>query len=1066
MNNASNLKSEHLVLAGVVTCFVLSGFAALLYQTAWMRQFSLVFGTSELAIAAVLSAYMGGLALGAGIASRFVSKITRPVLVYGLLEAGIALSALAVPLLLKLASLLYIALLGGQAEPVDASGLGQSFFYLIVAFIVLLIPTTFMGATLPLLTKYVVRTNEQIGSRVGMLYATNTVGAIGGTLVAAFLLLPRFGLNGTVWFGVAINLLVFVLAALLARRFGDLVEQKDTASLTATDSRGLVASVSARRQWILPIMLMSGANSFIYEVLWTRLLGHVLGGSIAAFATMLAGFLSGIAIGSAIASRFATERESSTRLFILVQCGIAVTSILIYQFLPLTIREGVGLNGNILLAISVLLPATIFIGATFPLAVRMLAIDQRDAASSSAKVYSWNTVGAIFGATAAAFFLIPMLKYEGAIKFAVLLNALLAFAAVTLIGKQPRFLIAGVLAFVIGLGVIYKPSMPEDILRASPVYAQPGGDILFYEVGRSATVLVIEENGYLNLRTNGLPEASTSLKGAPPGRHNQHMLSILPVLARPDTESMLIVGLGAGVALEGVPPTVREIDVIELEPQVVVANQFFADKRAIDPLADPRFNIIINDARSALTLTNKKYDAIVSQPSHPWTAGASHLYTREFMQLAKDHLSEDGVFLQWMNTQFVDEALLKSLSATLLDVFPNVRVYQWDPEVLFFLGSDAPLDVEQDMARTGRPIDDAPLSYFEKGVGSVEDVVAAIAMNQENIEAFADGAELITDNNNLLATGAAQAMDQGRVLYRNDLYRLLKPYDPLMQASSPVRRILGDQLNFSYISRRMEDAFMTPRAIDLAGSLIDAGNAQSLVMIGRGQARQGEREESQRNLNRALDADPLDQQARYGLLQPWLSNISIEAEVPEYVTDELAKLDGTASATLQGLVATRNGDMFALVNLDPELASVLPSDLWYSDSVKLRAEWRIRLTTPEYQPRMANEATALIDSAMAFSPDFSFYLMRLKSTELAGDIPSALETARRLLFLIGRDVEGAEDGSISLGPQTLDLRTRQIDEVESILEKLSNEGLAAQADIEIIIANITDIKSKLALLGA
>lgn len=187
------------ILVGVVSCFVLSGFAALVYQTAWMRQFSLVFGTSELAVAAVLAAYMGGLALGAGIAARYVHRVTRPVLFYGTLEAGIAIAALSVPLLLSLLNGLYIAVFGGQPEPVDASGLGQSIFYVATAFIVLAIPTAFMGATLPLLTKYVVRSEEQIGPRVGLLYATNTVGAVGGTVVAGFVLLPALGLAGTVY---------------------------------------------------------------------------------------------------------------------------------------------------------------------------------------------------------------------------------------------------------------------------------------------------------------------------------------------------------------------------------------------------------------------------------------------------------------------------------------------------------------------------------------------------------------------------------------------------------------------------------------------------------------------------------------------------------------------------------------------------------------------------------------------------------------------------------------------------------------------------------------------------
>jgi spermidine synthase len=205
------------LFAGVIACFVLSGFAALLYQTAWMRQFSVVFGTSELAVATVLSAYMAGLALGAWVAGRIVDRITRPVLVYGVLEALIAVSALCVPLLLKGANLLYVLVLGGQPELPDASGLGQSFFYLVVTFVVLVIPTACMGATLPLLTRYVVNSEDQIGPRVGLLYASNTAGAIGGTLVAGFMLLPVLGLYATIGIGAAINLVVFLLAALIAQ---------------------------------------------------------------------------------------------------------------------------------------------------------------------------------------------------------------------------------------------------------------------------------------------------------------------------------------------------------------------------------------------------------------------------------------------------------------------------------------------------------------------------------------------------------------------------------------------------------------------------------------------------------------------------------------------------------------------------------------------------------------------------------------------------------------------------------------------------------------------------------
>lgn len=232
------LKSDLRILLGVAVCFVVSGYAALIYQTAWVRQFSLDFGTSELAVAAVLSAYMGGLSFGALIAARYIDRIERPVMFYGLVEAGIALSALAVPVLLLFTRYIYSLVLGGQSEPASSGGVIQPLFYLFFAFLVLAIPTILMGATLPLLTKYVVRNDNQIGTHVGFLYAVNTLGAVAGALAAGFFFLPLLGLNGTILVGVAANFLVFIIAAMIARTAHNdfLIEEqnKQLTSATAT----------------------------------------------------------------------------------------------------------------------------------------------------------------------------------------------------------------------------------------------------------------------------------------------------------------------------------------------------------------------------------------------------------------------------------------------------------------------------------------------------------------------------------------------------------------------------------------------------------------------------------------------------------------------------------------------------------------------------------------------------------------------------------------------------------------------------------------------------------------
>ena len=1015
------------MLTGVTACFVLSGFAALIYQTAWMRQFSLVFGTSELAVATVLAAYMAGLALGAALAGRLVTRLRRPILAYGLLEAGVAASSLAVPLFLKLAGMLYVALMGGQAQPADAAGFTQPAFYLCVTFVALVIPTTCMGATLPILTRYVVHSDRQIGPRVGLLYSMNTLGAVAGTLTAAFWLLPALGLSGTVWVAIATNGLIFAVAAAIASRAGS------PPPSAATDAEAAPEALQpGTAAWILPLMLLSGANTFGYEVLWTRLLGHILGGSIISFATMLASFLSGIALGSAIASRFARNRERGAIGFIAAQIGIALTSAMIYRAVQHLTPEAAGLSGNVGLAIVVLLPAALCIGATFPFAVRVLTRDSAEAGPGSARVYAWNTLGAIAGATVAGYFLIPALRYEGTIRIAVLTSISIALLASIAVARRRPKLVASVAVAAGAVALFYHPLRPEQILRASPITDVHDGAMRYYEVGRSATVTVLESDGFFNLRTNGLPEASTNLEGAPPYQHNQRLLSVLPVLARPDTKEMLMIGFGAGVALESVPRSVSSVDVIELEPKVIAANRAIGAERQLDPLQDPRVQVIINDARSALALTDKRYDAVISQPSHPWTAGASHLYTREFMSLVHEHLQPGGVFLQWMNTQFVTESLLKSLCATILDVFPYARVYQWNPEILFFLGSDRPLDVERALAETGRPIKDDPVQYFQRGIGSVEDLLVALTMDEPNMRAFAAGAAVLTDDMNRMATESALAMEHGTTLKFPQFVDLTLPYSPLLQPQSWIYQDFPIRLNFAYVSARLERMGLKKDAVVLADTLKRVGDNQSLLLIGLGLQRQGQQLESQRVLLSALLQDPGNSQIQYAILEPWINELGHEG-VPGYVTDIAAK----AAPPIRHLIAARNAaaarDWREVVALDDELAKTRTTDLWYLETVKLRADWRMKVTTPGYQPRLALEAERLIDNAIAIQDDPDFYSMRVGAAFVADRPLDVVETTRRLIYIFDREVDNAEEGRLEVNRGAIDLKLRQVEAARQVV---------------------------------
>jgi spermidine synthase len=548
-----------MLLTLVIACFVLSGFAALLYQVVWMRLFAIAFGTSEIAVAIVLAGYMAGLAIGAAVAARYVNRITRPVLVYGVLEGAIALAALALPFLVDVSGQLYAYFVGGQPAPPDASTFGQSLYYGIASFLVLLIPTALMGATLPMLARYAVTSDRNLGSRVSTLYSMNTFGAVGGTLVAGFVLLPALGLRGTMWVGVLVNGLVFILAIVLARYAGSLQDVSGSESVQKKTQQG--------SNFILPMILLSGVLSFVYEVLWTRMLSHVLGSSIYAFATMLSAFLTGIAIGAAAAGFVARNPWRAARIFAVCQFGIALASAFIYWRIEQSLPSSISYAA---VAFAVILPSTIFIGATYPLAVRAYAGNVADVGRASAIVYSWNTVGAIVGAIGGGFFIIPMLGFAGTAQLAVISNVLLGLAVLALCARQPswpalpRWQLAGGVVLLIGLTAAFQPQRPDEIVTRG-IFGGSGERLVrevHYSVGRSSTVLMTENQARFDLSTNGLPEAQIEFKGSPPRLLSQRWLGMWPVLARPEADSILVVGLGGGVVLEGVPASIGNLLVV------------------------------------------------------------------------------------------------------------------------------------------------------------------------------------------------------------------------------------------------------------------------------------------------------------------------------------------------------------------------------------------------------------------------------------------------------------------------------------------------------------------------
>ena len=944
----------------VLLCFLLSGFAALLYETVWTRQFALVFGTSELAIATVLAAYMGGLAAGAAVAGRVAATVTRPVLAYGILELGIALAALAVPFAIRLSIALARGMFGGQPNPPDAAGLPLALFYLGCAFLILLVPTALMGATLPLLARFAVRTDGEVGPRMATLYATNTVGAVLGTVGAAFVLMPWLGLSGTVMVGAAANAAVFVAAAALARAGGTAVPATPAASAAPA------VPVLDRRGIVLPIILLSGATSFSYELLWSRLLQHVLGSSTLAFATMLASFLAGIAIGSALAVRLAANAEKALRRLGAAEVGIALASLGVFLALDrlpelassMGQAAAPGRIGSAAMAVLVMLPAAICIGATFPLAVRALARGGQDAAAASARVYSWNTVGAILGSIGSGFFLIPLLGYVGIVTAAVALNLLLALAATLASEPRSRPLLATA-AVALALLVVWRPPMPWRLVTTSPLTMHPAETMpTLFAVGRSSTVGVTMGPGLWLMTTNGLPEGQILPAGVYRRSMLERWLGALPCLARPDAKSMLVVGFGAGTALEAVSSTLDRIDVIELEPEVLALNRQMQRIRAVDPLSDPRVHVHLNDARGALVLTDREYDIVVSQPSHPWTAGASHLYTREFFGLVRERLAPGGVFVQWIELNYVDEMLLKSLIGTLLDVFPNVRVYRpvYRSGVLF-VASDAPLPVEETAARA---IAASPDTFARAGVQAPEDVAAAIALDEEGTRKFAAGATLTTDDRNLFQSSATILSP----LWYQGGDMLLGPLDPLPRMAASLSRV--------YLARRLVSDFDLNRMRRLA---ISYGPAEQQAAAGLLALASEQPAEGERLLRTAIQQDPGNYEARMALVRLYRDRLlGGDAEVGAMA----AALPAPAAIVVEGWRLESRRDWEGLRALEPRFTSIAVQDPAYPDAQRLRARWRLEIG----DRAQLEEGVALIDMRlfpMSINPDDAILRARLSA---------------------------------------------------------------------------------------
>jgi spermidine synthase len=724
------------------------------------------------AASAVLAAFMGGLAAGAGAAGRYAGRLSpkRALAIYAGLEIAIAALALAMPLLL-------LAVRPLLAATYDNGG-GATFAFVRLASSVLLlcVPAACMGATFPIASRWMVRMASTAAQDAGGLYAANTLGAAAGAVLAGFVLIPAMGLQGTTFAGAALNVIAAAGAWVIAKSQGAAIGNPESGARAQGDnerskSRTPRSLIPDPRSLTLAAAALgaSGFASLTLQVVWTRLLVQILGPTTYAFSTVVSIFIIGIAIGAAGAARIASRLKHpgiGLACSLLISAGLALAAAASVDWALLRIgdivsnpdfRFGDVLQREVLMVSAMLLPMTIAFGTAFPFAVAMAGGDDDHVTEHIGLIYAVNTIGAILGSLLAGFLLVPAAGLFNTIRLVAAVSAITAIAILLNTartrGRMVGFGLAGALVIAIAFAPQWDPS-----LLSSGVYkyaaamrgpslatALTAGELLSYSEGATATVAVRRLTGTLSLAIDGKVDASNA-----GDMLTQRLLAHMPLLLHPDPKNVAILGLGSGVTLgSALQHPISAATVIEISPEVVEASRFFETENH-KALADPRTRVIVGDGRTHLMLADQRYDVIVSEPSNPWMAGIASLFTQEFFAGARSRLAPGGVLCQWAHTYDISNDDLRSIVATFLSVFPEGTLWLVGEADVLLVGSTEPLDARMAgiAAAMKRPrVAEDLATVGLKGPFSASSLFVA---SGEALRTWASGAKLQTDNRSAL----------------------------------------------------------------------------------------------------------------------------------------------------------------------------------------------------------------------------------------------------------------------------------------------------------------------------
>jgi spermidine synthase len=727
---------RRLVLLAVFTA---SGFAGLIYESLWAHYIKLLLGHAAYAQTLVLVVYMGGLSAGAWLASRS-DRWRDPLRAYGLTELAIGASALVFhALFVSLDAWLHASVLPGLTP-----GSAQLARWTL-ATLLMLPQAVLLGMTFPLMSAAVLRlAPERAGATIGMLYFTNCIGAAVGVLVGAFLLVPALGLPGALTVAGAANLGVAALALLLARGTAP------AAALTPTATGGPVARA------ILLAAALTGFASFIYEIVWVRLLSLVLGSTMQAFELMLSAFITGLAFGGLWVRHRADSVADPLRLAGWVQIAMGVLAagtLLIYaasfEWMGWLLRSVARTDGGYTLftlaghgiALAVMLPATFMAGMTLPL-FTTAALRAGAGERAVGRVYALNTLGCIAGAVVAVWLLLPFLGTHRALYLGAIIDVGLGLWLLRRSGVGRRSL---GLAVILGAGLLALVMLTyhHDTRRlASGVYRyartslSADTEVLYHRDGRTATIdLYREKGGNLVIATNGKPDAAFDPAGTVLQTDVSTMTSIAAIALglRPEAQEAAVIGFGSGMSTDVLLawPGLSAVHTIEIEPAMVEAARGFGAPVARAYL-DPRSRLHIDDAKAFFAVRQQRFDIVVSEPSNPWVSGVGNLFSLEFYTRLRQHLTPDGVLVQWLQLYEADEDLVASVYRALAPAFRNVEVFLPNDHDLMFVASDGPLTL------SAAPWSDPTLAALlaTRGLPRPADLAARRLADQQSLPAL------------------------------------------------------------------------------------------------------------------------------------------------------------------------------------------------------------------------------------------------------------------------------------------------------------------------------------------